>query len=54
MGIEALYPKPKTTLANKEHKKYPYLLKDGSLPIIPNISLMKDILGDKQIKKKKT
>ena len=28
MGIEALYPKPKTTLANKEHKKYPYLLKE--------------------------
>jgi len=28
MGIEALYPKPKTTTANKEHHKYPYLLKD--------------------------
>jgi putative transposase len=28
MGIEALYPKPKTTAANKEHHKYPYLLKD--------------------------
>jgi len=28
MGIEALYPKPKTTTANKEHCKYPYLLKD--------------------------
>jgi len=28
MGIEALYTKPKTTLANKEHYKYPYLLKD--------------------------
>ncbi len=28
MGIEALYPKPKTTTANKEHYKYPYLLKD--------------------------
>jgi len=28
MGIEALYPKPKTTIANKEHTKYPYLLKD--------------------------
>jgi len=26
MGIKALYPKPKTTVANKEHKKYPYLL----------------------------
>jgi putative transposase len=26
MGIAALYPKPKTTKANKEHKKYPYLL----------------------------
>ena len=28
MGIEALYPKPKTTIANKEHYKYEYLLKD--------------------------
>jgi putative transposase len=28
MGIEALYPKPKTTVANKEHYKYEYLLKD--------------------------
>ena len=28
MSIEALYPKPKTTTANKEHYKYPYLLKD--------------------------
>jgi len=27
MGIVALYPKPKTTIANKEHLKYPYLLK---------------------------
>jgi len=28
MGIKALYPKVKTTVANKEHKKYPYLLKE--------------------------
>ena len=27
MGIEALYPKPNTTVANKEHYKYPYILK---------------------------
>lgn len=26
MGIKALYPKPKTTVADKEHTKYPYLL----------------------------
>jgi putative transposase len=26
MGIRALYPKVRTTIANKEHKKYPYLL----------------------------
>lgn len=26
MGIMALYPKPKTSVARKEHKKYPYLL----------------------------
>ena len=28
MGIKALYPKPRTTIANKEHKKYPYLLNE--------------------------
>ena len=28
MGIEALYPKPKTTISNKEHYKYEYLLKE--------------------------
>ena len=27
IGIEALYPKPKTTIGNKEHYKYEYLLK---------------------------
>jgi len=28
MELESIYPKPKTTQANKEHYKYPYLLKD--------------------------
>lgn len=28
LGLEAIYPKPKLSAANKEHKKYPYLLKD--------------------------
>ncbi|WP_172566984.1 IS3-like element ISVpa4 family transposase [Vibrio fluvialis] len=28
MGIGAIYPKPKMTLANKAHKVYPYLLRD--------------------------
>ena len=28
MGIRALYPKVRTTIANQEHKKYPYLLKE--------------------------
>ncbi|TFH92015.1 IS3 family transposase [Vibrio ouci] len=28
MGIGAIYPKPKTTIANKVHKAYPYLLRD--------------------------
>ena len=28
MGIEAIYPRPKTTIGNKQHQKYPYLLKD--------------------------
>ena len=28
MGIEAIYPKPKTTTYDKEHKIYPYLLRN--------------------------
>jgi len=28
MGIRALYPKVRTTIAHKEHKKYPYLLNE--------------------------
>jgi hypothetical protein len=28
MGIEALYPKPRTTRRHPGHKLYPYLLKD--------------------------
>jgi len=28
MGIEAMYPKPNTSKPNKEHKVYPYLLKN--------------------------
>jgi putative transposase len=27
MGLQAIYPKPKTTMAAKEHKTYPYLLR---------------------------
>ena len=26
MGLEAIYPKPKTSVAHPEHRKYPYLL----------------------------
>ena len=28
MGLQALYPKPKTTVADQGHKVYPYLLRD--------------------------
>lgn len=28
MGIQAIHPKPKTSLGNKEHTVYPYLLRD--------------------------
>lgn len=28
MGLEAIYPKPNLSMSNKEHKKYPYLLRD--------------------------
>lgn len=35
MGLEAIYPKPKTSLGNTEHKVYPYLLR-GILIDHPN------------------
>lgn len=28
MGLEAVYPKPRLSLSNQAHKKYPYLLRD--------------------------
>ena len=28
MGLEAIYPKPKTSQSNKQHRVYPYLLKN--------------------------
>jgi putative transposase len=28
MGLEAIYPKPNLSVANKKHKKFPYLLRD--------------------------
>ncbi len=31
LGISAIYPKPKLSISNKEHKKYPYLLRDLKL-----------------------
>ena len=31
MGIEAIYPKPKTSRPHPEHKVYPYLLRDLSI-----------------------
>ena len=31
MGIEAIYPKPKTSIKNKEHTTYPYLLKNYNI-----------------------
>lgn len=35
MGIEALYPRPRTTVTDKEHKKYPYLLRSVAI-VRPN------------------
>ncbi len=28
MGLEAVYPSPRLSISNKEHRKYPYLLRD--------------------------
>lgn len=35
MGIESIYPKPRTSEARKEHVKYPYLLRDVEI-VKPN------------------
>jgi len=35
MGLEAIYPKPRTTLRNAEHKIYPYLLRNVAV-VRPN------------------
>jgi putative transposase len=35
MGIEALYRKPRTSIGNRQHKVYPYLLKDVAI-VRPN------------------
>jgi putative transposase len=31
MGIRAIYPRPRTTIPEKEYKKYPYLLRNQSI-----------------------
>jgi putative transposase len=42
LGLEAIYPKKSTSVPNREHKKYPYLLK--RLPIVrPNQVWASDI-----------
>jgi putative transposase len=35
IGIYAIYPKPNTSKSNKQHKKYPYLLKNKAI-FLPN------------------
>ena len=35
MGVQAVYPKPKTSRASPDHKVYPYLLRDVKI-IRPN------------------
>jgi len=37
MGLEAIYPKPRTSIPNKEHKIYPYLLRDVSVEHINQV-----------------
>lgn len=42
MGIEATYPRKRTTIANKKHKVYPYLLRDMKISY-PNQAWATDI-----------
>jgi putative transposase len=42
MGLQAIYPKPKTSMAGKEHMIYPYLLRDLEI-LQPNFVWSADI-----------
>ncbi len=42
MGLEAIYPKPNLSAANKEHKKFPYLLR-GIVVDKPDLAWAADI-----------
>jgi len=42
MGIEAIYPKPRTTIRREDHQKYPYLL-SGLVIARPNQAWASDI-----------
>lgn len=42
MGLEAVGPKPRTSVANSEHKRYPYLLRDAQI-LRPNQAWASDI-----------
>jgi len=42
MGLQAIYPKPKTSVANPQHKVYPYLLRNVEV-VRPNQVFASDI-----------
>ena len=42
MGLEAIYPKPNLSVSNKEHKKFPYLLRNMTI-MRPNQAWAADI-----------
>ncbi len=48
MGIGAIYPKPKKTLANKAHKVYPYLLRDIEVTYPSQLNLGQRHKGEDQ------
>jgi putative transposase len=37
MGLQAIYPKPKTTVVNARHKVYPYLLRDLEITYVNQV-----------------
>ena len=37
MGLEAIYPKPRTSIPNKQHEVYPYLLKDVEITRVNHV-----------------
>ena len=44
MGIQAIYPKPKLSIPRKEHKKFPYLLRNKTIAFPNQVWALDNVL----------